>query len=83
MYTIFCILNYFDENNLSITEQVKLRFNDFIDKYNKFENSSDTDNESKPEEEMIKKYKLASSEGVNKIKNRKLRFEILRNYIIN
>lgn len=83
LYTIFCILNYLDENDLSITEQVKSRFNDFINKYNEFENSSDADNHSNPEEEMIKKYKLASSEGVNKIKNRKLRFEILRNYILN
>ena len=83
MYTIFCILNYLDENKLSITEQVKSRFNDFINKYTEFENSSDADNHSNPEEEMIKKYKLASSEGVNKIKNRKLRFEILRNYILN
>ena len=82
LYTIFCLLNYFVENNLSITDGVKHKFNDFVTKYNQFDNSSETDNDLNPEEEVIKKYKLASSEGVNKIKNRKLRFEILLNYII-
>lgn len=37
---------------------------------------------SNPEDEAIKKYKLASSEGVNKIRNRKLRYEILKNYVM-
>ena len=58
------------------------RFNNFVQKYNLFENSSDTEEMSNPEDEAIKKYKLASSEGVNKIRNRKLRYEILKNYVM-
>ena len=33
--------------------------------------------------EMIKKYKLASSEGVNKISNRMIRFEVLKKILLN
>ena len=32
---------------------------------------------------MIKKYKLASSEGVNKISNRMIRFEVLKKILLN
>ena len=32
---------------------------------------------------MIKKYKLASSEGVNKISNRMIRYEVLKKILLN
>ncbi|KAA6325569.1 hypothetical protein EZS27_025234 [termite gut metagenome] len=83
LYTVFCLMNYFSEEGISIDNAMEQRFNEFVTKYNQFENSSDTVETTSPEEEAIKKYKLASSEGINKIRNRKLRFEILRNYVLN
>ena len=83
LYTVFCLMDYFTEERIDIDNSKVQRFNEFVEKYNQFENSSDTAEPTSSEEEAIKKYKLASSEGVNKIKNRKLRFEILKNYILN
>lgn len=83
LYTVFCLMDYFTEERMDIDDSTIQRFSEFVEKYNQFENSSDTEEPTSPEEEAIKKYKLASSEGVNKIKNRKLRFEILKNYVLN
>jgi len=82
LYTIFCLMDYLTEENIEVTPHIISRFNNFVQKYNLFENSSDTEESSNPEDEAIKKYKLASSEGVNKIRNRKLRYEILKNYVL-
>lgn len=82
LYTIFCLMDYLTEEKIEVTPHMVSRFNNFVQKYNLFENSSDTEEVSNPEDEAIKKYKLASSEGVNKIINRKLRYEILKNYFL-
>ncbi|WP_302026675.1 DUF262 domain-containing protein [Parabacteroides johnsonii] len=82
LYTIFCLMDYLTEEKIEVTSHMISRFNNFVQKYNLFENSSDTEEMSNPEDEAIKKYKLASSEGVNKIRNRKLRYEILKNYVM-
>lgn len=83
LYTVFCLMDYFTEERIDIDNSMVQQFSEFVEKYNQFENSSDTEEPTSPEEEAIKKYKLASSEGVNKIKNRKFRFEILKNYVLN
>lgn len=82
LYTIFCFIDYLTETKTEVTSSIVSRFNTFVEKYNSFENSSKADESPNQEEEAIKKYKLASSEGVNKIKNRKLRYEILKKYIL-
>lgn len=82
LYTIFCLMDYLTEEKIEVTPHMISRFNNFVQKYNQFENSSDTEEVSNPEDEAIKKYKLASSEGVNKIRNRKLRYEILKNCVL-
>ena len=83
LYTVFCLMDYLTEEGINTDATMIEQFNGFVQKYNQFENSSETGEATTPEEEAIKKYKLASSEGVNKIKNRKLRFEILKNYVLN
>lgn len=82
LYTVFCLMDYLTEEKIEIEEIIIQRFSEFIQRYNLFENSVNTEDEMSPENEAIKKYKLASSEGVNKIKNRKLRFEILKSYVL-
>lgn len=81
LYTVFCLLNYFTEENIAVTPGIIQRYDEFVRKYIEFENSSSENETMFPEGDVVRKYKLASSEGVNKIKNRKLRFEILRNYV--
>ena len=81
LYTIFCLIRYMCINKIAVSEEIKQRLYDFINKYNQFENT--TNNEIFNEGyDSVRQYKLASSEGVNKMKNRKIRFEILKNYVI-
>lgn len=85
MYTLFAIMFDFIDNKISLNDKVKGLFLQFVKTYNSFKNEYDfildTDNEKKAFE-MIKKYKLASSEGVNKLTNRMIRFEVLKKIIL-
>jgi hypothetical protein len=83
LYTVFSLMNYLAEEGIDIDTTMIGRFNEFVQKYIKYENSSNMEEETSFDNEAIKKYKLASQEGVNKIKNRKIRFEILKNYVLN
>ncbi|MCD8177667.1 MAG: hypothetical protein LUE98_09645 [Tannerellaceae bacterium] len=82
LYTVFCLMDYLSRENIKITDEMIERFSNFIRKYNEFENNSDTEGSASTIEEAIKRYKLASSEGVNKVRNRMVRFEILRDYVL-
>lgn len=75
LYTMFCIADYIEKNKLNIDQSVKDNFNDFVNKYLTFKNATNS------EDDEIKKYKLAASEGLNKLSNRMIRFEILKEYI--
>ena len=81
LYTFFCLIDYMVKNDISITDKLKERLYDFVAKYQLFENAPNDDDFNNGYE-IIKKYKLASSEGVNKLKNRKIRYELLRQYVI-
>jgi len=81
LYTLFSIAFDFIDNKTEITESVKLLFNQFVRSYNAFKNEYEfnfTEPKQNRANEMIKKYKLASSEGVNKLNNRMIRFEVLK-----
>ncbi len=82
LYTVFCLIDYIERKNISITDEIIMRFNQFALLYMEFENSSDSNINENEEYNIIKQYKLASSEGVNKIKNRKIRFELLRKFVL-
>lgn len=79
MYTLFCVVfKMFDNGKKFDTffEKVKI----FVSAYSRFRNQfvlDYTDDLMASIYENIKKYKLASSEGINKIANRMIRFEIL------
>ncbi len=80
MYTLFCMAMKMLDNNITVNETIFEKFKLFVEAYNKFRNefviSYDDDDLSKLYENL-KKYKLASSEGINKVGNRMIRFEIL------
>ena len=79
MYTLFCVVfKMFDEENSfdNFFEKIKI----FVAAYSKFRNEFALDYEDDLMSAVyadIKKYKLASSEGINKVANRTIRFEIL------
>ena len=81
LYTIFCLIDYIERKNIQVTDEIISRFNHFVQLYTEFENSSGLI-QSDDDDNVIQQYKLASSEGVNKIRNRRIRFEILRDFVL-
>lgn len=79
MYTLFCVVfKMFDDGKSfdNFFEKIKI----FVTAYSKFRNEFALDYEDDLMSAAyadIKKYKLASSEGINKVANRTIRFEIL------
>lgn len=81
LYTIFCLIDYIERKNIQVTDEIISRFNHFVQLYTEFENSSGLI-QSDDDDNVIQQYKLASSEGVNKIRNRRIRFELLRDFVL-
>lgn len=80
IYTLFCVVFKMMENCKSDYEALNEKFRHFVAAYNRFRNEFDINYEDEKMATMyaeIKKYKLASSEGVNKLSNRIIRFETL------
>lgn len=80
MYTLFCIIFRMLDNDVKDYENLYNKLEMFIGVYNKFRNEFELVYEDEKLSELyadIKKYKLASSEGINKIANRVIRFETL------
>lgn len=85
-YTFFSMIFYMIENDLKMTDEIHCKTNNFLKVYTNFKNES-SDNLDLNEEEKVlfdkfRKYKLASSEGVNKLANRMIRFNTLKELII-
>lgn len=86
MYTLFSVAFKMIDENVEINNSVFEKFKQFVITYNNFRNEFVVNYEDKELShlyENIKKYKLASSEGINKISNRMIRFEILYKMCIN
>lgn len=85
MYTLFSIMFDFAENSIKVSDRMINILQEFIACYNLFKNEYDLMVE-EPKEQMaiecLRKYKLASSEGVNKLNNRMIRFEILKKILL-
>ncbi|MDR0910199.1 MAG: DUF262 domain-containing protein [Spirochaetaceae bacterium] len=80
MFTLFSFVFNLIDNDINCTKEIINRVNLFIKAYNAFKNEYDIsfdNSEIQKLNEDIKKYKLASSEGINKLKNRMIRFEVL------
>ena len=86
MFTLFALAFDFIDNEILINDEIKKYFVQFVKTYNAFKNEYEfplSTEEERKVFEMIKKYKLASSEGVNKISNRMIRFEVLKKILLN
>lgn len=86
MYTLFSLAFDIIDNSLNINDQVLDFFNQFVRTYTVFKNEYELESND-PDDikayEQIKRYKLASSEGVNKISNRVIRYEVLKKAVFN
>jgi len=80
MYTLFCMaFDMRDKELILLSEHIE-RFKIFVKAYNCFRNEYEivfSNEQLRKTNEEIKKYKLASSEGINKLANRMIRLEIL------
>ena len=80
MYTMFCIAFRLIDDGIEYSETLFVKVKLFIQAYNLFRNEYDLrfeDPNLTNFYEIIKKYKLASSEGINKYHNRMIRYEQL------
>ncbi|WP_429962054.1 DUF262 domain-containing protein [Enterococcus sp. AZ083] len=80
LYTLFCFAFKMVDNKVEFSTDIFQKFKLFVQAYNKFRNEYEINfpNASLRElNESIKKYKLASSEGINKVNNRMIRFKTL------
>lgn len=78
MYTMFCLALRLIDNGEGYSETLYTKLNLFIQAYNLFRNEYElviADGKQAFLYEAIKKYKLASSEGINKYQNRVIRYE--------
>lgn len=85
-YSIFSLIFYMRRKNEEWTTEIIKRLKCFITIYQNFRNeNSDSLDLTTPEQELFdyfRKYKLASSEGVNKLTNRTIRFNVLKELVI-
>lgn len=80
MYTLFSLMFKLFDNHMEYTHELFERFKLFVSAYNSFRNEFNIDFQNTALQKLnedIKKYKLASSEGINKIGNRIIRLEII------
>lgn len=85
LYTLFSLVFYSIREERSLAENHLLRFKSFISLYEKFSNEFELPDGSTQNEkfliDLLKKYKLASSEGLNKHTNRMTRFTVLKSFL--
>ena len=80
MYTLFSVVFKMMEKGIYDYDPFYEKFSMFVDVYSKFRNEFNVNYDDESLADLysdIKKYKLASSEGINKISNRIIRFETL------
>lgn len=81
LYTLFSLALYCIEKDIEEVSLVPKRLARFVTAYSLFKNTVDYEDAFSEEQvafDSVKRYKLASSEGVNKGSNRAIRFNVLK-----
>ena len=85
LYTLFSVVFYMQRNKIGITAENLQNLESFVELYAVFDNDMDlTGNITDTEKKLfdwLKKYKLASSEGLNKHTNRMIRFNVMKDFL--
>lgn len=87
LYTLFSVIFYMQRSSIAIDESCLENLKKFVTLYSAFNNDMELSGQISEEEKIIfdwlKKYKLASSEGLNKHTNRMIRFNVMKDFIFN
>lgn len=85
LYTMFSIIFFMLREKIEYKESQRTNMTRFVNLYAEFDNDIDLSSELSAEEkvlyDLLKKYKLASSEGLHKHVNRMIRFNVLRKFV--
>lgn len=84
LYTLFSVVFYTQRNKIKIKKENIDNFHNFTQLYSSFNNDIELKDGTKEEREifdLLKKYKLASSEGLNKHTNRMIRYNVMKTFI--
>jgi hypothetical protein len=86
LYTLFSIAFYSMRESKDLGDLEKIQFKIFVSLYEKFDNEFELPEQSTNEHkflfDLLKRYKLASSEGLNKSTNRMIRFTVLKTFLL-
>lgn len=85
LYTLFSVVFYMQREKIEVEQCHKDHLESFVNLYSIFNNDMDltgiiTDSE-KTLFDWLKKYKLASSEGLNKHTNRMIRYNVMKDFL--
>lgn len=87
LYTLFSVVFYMQRNAIDVVDAHKINLCNFVKLYSVFSNDVDLEGSATDSEktlfDWLKKYKLASSEGLNKHTNRMIRFSVLKDFLFN
>lgn len=85
LYTLFSVLFYMQRNQIDVAEEQIVNLQRFVNLYSIFTNDIDLKDEINENEktlfDWLKKYKLASSEGLNKHTNRMIRYNVMKDFM--
>ena len=85
LYTLFSVVFYKQRENIAVEQCQKDRLEYFVKLYSVFNNDMDLSGEISDSEKILfdwlKKYKLASSEGLNKHTNRMIRYNVMKDFL--
>lgn len=85
LYTLFSVVFYMQRNRIDVSEEQLQNLQKFVDLYAVFNNDMDLTNQIDENEKILfdwlKKYKLASSEGLNKHTNRMIRYNVMKDFM--
>lgn len=85
LYSLFSVVFYMQREKIDITDSTKNQLAEFVKLYSIFDNNMDLSLNVSDDEKRIfdwlKKYKLASSEGLNKHTNRMIRYNVLKDFL--
>lgn len=87
LYTLFSVVFFMQREGIEIEEVHKENLEAFVQLYSIFDNNMDLSDEIDDQEKVLfdwlKKYKLASSEGLNKHTNRMIRYNVVKDFLFN
>lgn len=85
LYTLFSVIFYMQRNDMEVTEERLSNLKRFVELYSVFNNDMDLTDQIGEDEKILfdrlKKYKLASSEGLNKHTNRMIRYNVMKDFM--